>query len=162
MIEETPDIGVENPVHAHGIDANRKRIERMVLTAPWPEPIREPEEILLVDRVENSDHGTLEDFILQSGYTQRSLSAIRLRYEPPPNRLRPVAAAMDPAMQILKIGLQVCLVVLPCQTIHPGRSLTLKRLECLPQQIDGDMVQQCGERLLLPLPCSVPYTVQPR
>jgi len=70
----------------------------MVLTAPWPEPIREPEEILLVDRVENSDHGTLEDFILQSGYTQRSLSAIRLRYEPPPNRLRPVAAAMDPAI----------------------------------------------------------------
>ena len=65
-------------------------------------------------------------------------------------------------MQILKIGLQVCLVVLPCQTIHPGRSLTLKRLERLPQQIDGDMVQQCGERLLRPQPCTVPDTVQPR
>ena len=31
---------------------------------------------------------------------------------------------------------------------------------CL-QQIDRDVVQQRGELLLLPLPCSVPYTVQP-
>ncbi len=69
---------------------------------------------------------------------------------------------MDSVVQILKIGLQVCLVVLPCQAIHPGGSLTLKRLERLPQQINGDMVQQCGERLLPPLPCSVPDTVQPR
>ena len=64
-------------------------------------------------------------------------------------------------MQVQEVALQIRLVVLPRHAVHPGRGTALERQERIPQQIDRDVVQQRGELLLLPLPCSVPYTVQP-
>jgi hypothetical protein len=68
---------------------------------------------------------------------------------------------MDPCMQIEEVALQTHLVVLPCHTVNPRSGTALERQERFPQQIDCDVVQQRSELLLLPLPCSVPYTVQP-
>ncbi len=68
---------------------------------------------------------------------------------------------MDPVVQVLEVALQTHLVVLPRQAVHPGRGTALERQERVPQKIDRHMVQQRGELLLLPLPCSLPYTVQP-
>ena len=73
-----------------------------------------------------------------------------------------VRAAMDPCLQVLKVALQARLVVLPCHTVHPGRGTALGREERIPQQVDGDVMRQRGELLLLPLPCCVPYAIQPR
>ena len=58
-IEEAADVGVQYPVHRRARDPDRQRVQRIMLAAPWPEPIREPEEIFLVDRVgsTNSDSG---------------------------------------------------------------------------------------------------------
>ena len=39
--------------------------------------------------------------------------------------------------------------------------LAPERQERVTKRIDGDMVQQRGERLLLPLPCGLPYAFQP-
>ena len=38
-----------------------------MLTAPRPEPVREAQEILLIDRVEHFHHCPLDDFVLQCG-----------------------------------------------------------------------------------------------
>jgi hypothetical protein len=68
---------------------------------------------------------------------------------------------MDLRMQLPKVALQVRLIVLPGQAVHSGCGTALERQERVPQQIDRHVVQQRAELLLLPLPCSLPYTVQP-
>jgi hypothetical protein len=133
-----------------------------VLAACRAEPIRESEEVFLVDRIEHRDDRTLDDLVLQRRDSQRALPAVRLRYEPAPNGQCPVRAAMDSFIQRLKLCLQIRLVVLPCHAVHPGSGMTLERQKRIPERIDSHMVQQRGELLLLPLPCDVPYTLQPR
>jgi hypothetical protein len=68
---------------------------------------------------------------------------------------------MDSRVQVEEVALQPRLVVLPCHAINPGGGTALERQERVPQQVGRDVVQQRGELLLLPLPCSDPYTVQP-
>jgi hypothetical protein len=55
-----------------------------VLAAFRSEPIREPEEVFLVDRVQHCDGRPLDDFVLKGGDRKRALAAIRLRYVLPP------------------------------------------------------------------------------
>ena len=80
-------------------DPDPERIQRIVLAAPRPEPVREAEEVLLVDRVEHLDHGPLDDLVLQRGDAQRPLPPVRLRDVHPPGRLRPVRPAMHAAVR---------------------------------------------------------------
>ena len=68
---------------------------------------------------------------------------------------------MDPVVQVLKPVLKIRLVVLPRHAIHAGSGTALERHERFPEQVDVDVVQQCGERLPLPLPCSLSYAFQP-
>jgi hypothetical protein len=104
----------------------------MVLAAPGPEAVREPEEILLVDRVQHCDHCTLDDFVFQRSDPQRALLAARLRYVAPPDRQCPVRSALDPCVQVLEILFQFRLVVRPPQTVYPGCGRALKRVERFP------------------------------
>src|SRR3982751_5946594 len=112
-----------------------------------PEPVREAEEVFLIDCIENGDDRTLDDLVLQRGDTQRPLLAVWLRYEPPPDGQCPVRAAMDPCMQVLEVALQVRLVVLPCHAVDSGCGTAFERQERLLQHIRRDMVQQRGEPL---------------
>ena len=141
-------------------DPDRQGIQRIVLAASGPEPVREPEEVLLVDRVQHRDRRPLDDLILQSGDRQRPLSSVRLRYVRPAGRLGPVRSSVDPFVQILEPVLEICLVVPPCQPIHAGSGVALERVERRPEQIDADMVEERGELFLLPLPCDLPYAIQ--
>jgi len=67
---------------------------------------------------------------------------------------------MDPAVQVCEPGLEICLVVLPGQPVHPGGGIALEREERHPQQIDADMVEERGEPFLLPFLGNVPYAFQ--
>src|SRR6266852_9900884 len=67
---------------------------------------------------------------------------------------------MDAGMQVLEIALKVLLVVPTCQPVHPRCSILLEFKECLFEVIDTDVVEERGELLLLPLPCSLPYALQ--
>ena len=62
------------PVHLRARDPDRQRVQRIMLAAPRPEPVREPEEIFLVDRVQDLDHRSLNDLVLQRGDAQRPLA----------------------------------------------------------------------------------------
>ena len=101
-----------------------------MLTACWAEPIREPEEVYLIDLIENHDHCTLDDFVLQRRDTQRSLPPVRFRNEPSPNGLRPIPAAADIPMQLLKNFIELGFVVLPRYTVHTWSNLTFERRKC--------------------------------
>jgi hypothetical protein len=47
-VEKGPDIRIEDVVHLLAGDPDNQGVQRIVLTAPCSEPIREPEEVLLV------------------------------------------------------------------------------------------------------------------
>src|SRR6266851_6455986 len=81
-VEKSRNIGVQDEVHFGAGDSNRQGIKRIVRAALGPEPIREPEEILLVNRIKHRDDSTLDDFIFHCGHRQRTLPPVWLRYIP--------------------------------------------------------------------------------
>jgi hypothetical protein len=81
-VEERSNIGVQDVVHLPAADPDNQRIQRIVLAAPGPESVREPEEFLLVDRVQQGGRRPLDDLVLESGHRERALVAIRFRDVP--------------------------------------------------------------------------------
>ena len=72
----------------------------------------------------------------------------------------PIRSPMDAGMQVLEIALKVLLVVPTCQPIHSRCSILFEFRECLCEVINTDVMEERGELLLLPLPCSLPYALQ--
>jgi hypothetical protein len=118
-VEERPDVGVQYPVHFLAVNPDHERVKRIMRAASRPEPIREPEEVLLVDRVEHRSRRSLDDLVLQRRDRERALPAVRFWDVNPPRRQCPIRSPLDPCMQILKPALKVCLVVLAGQAVHP-------------------------------------------
>jgi len=77
--EERSDVGVQYVVHFLAADSDDHCIQRIVLAAVWSEPIREPEEILLVDRAQHRRHGSLDDFVFERRDRERALASVFLR-----------------------------------------------------------------------------------
>ncbi len=82
-VEEPRNIGVQYPVYLRAGDPGRQRVQRIVLAAPRPEPIREPEEVCLVDRVQHLDNGPLDNLVLQRRDAERPHPPVRLGYVVP-------------------------------------------------------------------------------
>jgi len=49
LVEKGSDVRIENEVHALPGDPDHQRVQRIMLSAFGPEPVAEPEELLLVD-----------------------------------------------------------------------------------------------------------------
>src|ERR1700686_2411194 len=159
-VEERSDVGVQYPVHLCAGDPDHERIHRIVRAASSPEPVREPEEIFLVDRAQHRSRGPGDDLVLKGGDRDRALPTIRFGYVNPPRRQCPIRSPIDACMQVLKIALKVLLVVPTCQPIHSSCSSLLEFRECLCEMVNTDVMEERGELLLLPLPCSLPYAIQ--
>ena|SRR6202035_1994741 len=113
-----------------------------------------------VDGVEHFRHSTLGDFVLLGRDPQRSLPTIRFWNVSSTRGLRPVRSAMHPAMQILQIPLEIRLVVLPCHSINPRCGVSAKRQKRVVQPVEGDVVKERAESLVLVPFCSYTHTVQ--
>ena len=131
-------------------DADRQRVQRMVLAALRPEPVREPEEVRRVNLVQHGERRSLDNLVFERGDRQRALSAIGLGYVNAPRWKRPVRPPMDPTMQIDKLRLEIGLVVLPCQAVDACGGVALQGVERLPQSLDIDMMEKRREPFLLP------------
>ncbi|CAA9891054.1 hypothetical protein METHB2_330007 [Candidatus Methylobacter favarea] len=77
-IEELLDVGVQDGVHPGAHDPKRERIQRIMLASPWPESIREPQEISLIYGIQHFHHAALDDLVFQRGDAERPLAAVRL------------------------------------------------------------------------------------
>ena len=161
MIEKAPNVTVQNPVHLLPRDRDVQRIQRWMLAMLWPEAIRETPEILLINLIEDCDHGLLNNLVLQRRDPERPLPAIRFRNVYPSRWLRSISAAVDPAVQIGEPIFQSGLVLVPCDAVHSRRSLTLQSVKAIPEQRDRQMVKLGGELHLLPFPCCLTHTRQP-
>ena len=72
-VEKRSDVDVDNPVHLRLGDPDRKRVQRIMLAASGPEPVREPQKVFLVDRIEHLHHRTLDDLVFQRSDPKRPL-----------------------------------------------------------------------------------------
>src|SRR5437879_12349092 len=72
-VEERADVGVQYPVHLCAGDPDHERIHRIVRAASGSEPIREPEEVFLVDRTQHRSRGPLADIVLKGGDRELTL-----------------------------------------------------------------------------------------
>lgn len=78
-VEETPDVGVQYPVHRLVLDADCERVQRIVLSPSGSEPVGEAEEVRFVDRIQNLHHCALDNLIFQRRDPQRSLPPVGFR-----------------------------------------------------------------------------------
>ena len=142
------------------MDPHTERVQRIVRAASRPEPIRDSEKVFLVDRVQQRDHRSLDNLVLQGGDRERALPAIRLGDVHPPRWQCPIPSPLDPMMQVLDIAFEVGLIVLPRQPIHPRGGILLQFEERRCEQLDTDVVEERGEPLLRSCPCGLPYAFQ--
>ena len=160
-IEEATNVDVEHPVHLSRQQSRVERIQRIVLAASRPEPVREAEKVRFIDGVHHLDRRTLDDLILQRGHAERSLPPVGLGNVYPTNRLRPVRPAFQPFGQILEIALQPLSVVPPRLAIHTRCGFPLKSEVCPPKCFDVvDVVQERREPQLPILSCRLSYPLQ--
>src|SRR5215469_1587900 len=162
MIEKAPNVTIQNPVHLLPRDGHVQRIQRLMLAAPWPETIRETPKVLLINLIEDCEHGLLNNLVLQRRDPERPLSTIRLRDIHSSRWLRSISAAVNSAVQIDKPTFQPSLIPLPSDAVHSRRGLSLQSVKAIPEQSDCHMVKQRGELHLLPFPCGLTHTRQPR
>ena len=60
------------------MDSGDECVQRIVLAALGPEPIREAEEVFLVDRVQHRDRRPLDNLVLQRRDREWALLSVRL------------------------------------------------------------------------------------
>ena len=73
IVEKAGYVCIENPVRLLPHDPHPKRIQRIMLASPRPEPIGEPQEVLFVNLVEDRYDRLLNDLILQGWHDQSKL-----------------------------------------------------------------------------------------
>ncbi len=159
-VEEATNVRIEHPVHLLPEDPHRQRVQRVVRRTARPEPVREAQEIDLVDRVENRPHRVLDDLVLQRGDAQRPLRAVRLRYEHPLDRGRPIRSGLHPPKEVRNPIIEAHFVLLPRHPVDARSRLAFQGVEAPGQGVGRDVVQQGGEPCLLILPSYFSHPLQ--
>src|ERR1700676_1079496 len=76
--EEAPDLRVKHPVHLLPENAGVEGVQRIVLAAPRPESVGEPEEVFLVDYFENRRDRLLDDQNLRHLLLELGIAAFQI------------------------------------------------------------------------------------
>src|SRR5216683_2474897 len=104
---------------------------------------------------------TMNDLILQRGYSKRSQPPIGLGDVHPTHRHGPIGSLLQPMREGLKVDLKVLAVVPPRLAVHAGRGFSLQIEICRAQRFRGvDVVRERGEPHLLILACCLTYPLQ--
>ena len=160
-IEKAFDVQVQHPVHFSRQQSGVQRVQRLMLAASWPEPVRESEEIRFLDGVQHLDRRTLDDFIFQRRDSERSLPPVGLRDIHPTHRLRSIRSSLQPIGKILEIPLQFFSVMPPRLPVHTGRGFLLQsevgHAQCF--QVVNVVQKRCEPQLLI-LSCCLTYPLQ--
>jgi len=142
------------------VDPDMERVQRIVLAAARAESIAEPEEFLLVDRIQQRSGGPLDDFVLKGGDCQRTLPPIGLRNMPTPRGLRPIGSPLDPIPQTFDPAIEIGFVVLPRHPVDSRSRVPLQCEERGAKHCGVEGVEERGEPLLPPLLCGLSYAPQ--
>ena len=100
-------------------------IQRIVLAAPRPEPIGKPDEVLLVDRLQNRRDRLLDHLVLETQNGKRPLGSVRLRDVCPTSGAGAVATLVDAIVQFRQFLFEVFSVGLPRHAVDARRGVPL-------------------------------------
>src|SRR5690606_4900591 len=132
-----------------------------MLISAGPKAIREPQKIALVNGLQEHPHGLLRDLIFHSRNSDRTnLLAITFRYVHPADRWRPIAATLDPILEVEQPGFEVFAVVAPRLPVYPSCRIFPQALIRLLPERHLDVTQQVGEPLRLLLSGSLSDPLQ--
>src|SRR5216683_2451338 len=160
-IEKAFDVQIKHPVHFSRQQSRVQRVQRLMLAAPWPEPVRESKKVGFVDSVQHLDRRTLDDFVFQRRYSERSLPPVGLRDIHSTHRLRSVRSSLPPFGEILEVSLPLLAIVPPRLPVHARRGFLLQREVGHAQRFQVvDVVQKRREPQLLILSCCLTYPLQ--
>ncbi len=158
LVEETPNVSIEHPAHFLRHDSHRQGVQRLMLVMLGAKPVRESEEIHFVDRVQYLNDGALDDFVLQSGNSDRALPPIRLWYVRSLRRTGSERSPLESFGKLSEIFAQILSVFLPCHSVYARLRRTLQSEIGVAETRDFvHMVQKCREPLFLILPCRSTY-----
>ena len=125
MASKNPRMSMSSTQFTFFVSSRRRGIQRVMLAAPRPKPVREAEEVRLVDGVQHLDGGALNDFVFQRGNTER-------RSARPPSRCRPdeparsVRSAFQPFGQVVEVCFQRLAVGRHVSPSTPGAASRFK------------------------------------
>src|SRR5438132_11113694 len=106
-IEEASEVRVKNIVHLCAVDSGDECVQRIVLAALAPEPVREAEEVFLVDRAQHGACRLLADLVFECGNCELALPTFGLRCVMWPRRQSPVCSPVDSSVQELALATAV-------------------------------------------------------
>jgi len=160
-VEEPSNVRIDNPVHFLRQHPDVKRIQALVLAAPRPVAVREPEKLRFVDRIENHDTCVLHDLVLKHRHPERPLFSISLRNVSSLDGLCSVSPSFQPGGEISKASFQILPVLLPRHPIDTARGLPLEAEIRLPQGVHaGDVMHEARELELSLSDCNLTYSPQ--
>src|SRR5438876_7408847 len=160
-VEKAFDVQIKHPVHFSRQQSRVQRVQRLMLASPWPEPVRKSKKVGFVDSVQHLDRRTLDDFVFQRRYSERSLPPVGLRDIHSTHRLRSVRSSLQPFGEILEVSLQLLAIVPPRLPVHARRGFLLQREVGHAQRFQVvDVVQERREPQLLILSCCLTYPLQ--
>src|SRR5208283_2426300 len=149
-IEKAAHVQIQHPVHTSLMESTEQGVQRSMLVASWPEPIREAEEVGFVNRVEHFHRRSLNKLVFECRDAERSLPPVRLGNVHPTHRLRPVRSALQSMGEALEILLKGLAVVPPRLPVYASRRMPLQLEVGKPQSVDPvDVMQQSGELCIL-------------
>src|SRR6266446_5169551 len=93
---------------------------------PRATPVRKPEEVHLIDGIQDLDKRSLDDLVFQHRDAQWSLPPIGFRNIRSPCGQRSIRASCQPTSKVLEMGLQVFAILLPR---HPIDARSRLRIE---------------------------------
>src|SRR6266853_4240364 len=132
VVEKASNVGVKHVVHLLSQKRIRQRIQRLMLAASRSKAIREAEKLLLINLIEDGDHGLLDDLVLQRRNPQRAFPSVFFLYVHSSRWRRSERSAVHPAVQIGKSILQPRFILLPRNTIHAGCRFSLQCEKAFP------------------------------
>ena len=160
-VEKAAHVQVQHPVHTSLMESTPQGVQRFMLAASRPEPIREAEEVGFVDVVEYFHRRSLDKLVLKRRDAERSLPPVRLGDVHPTHGLRPVRSALQSMGEVLEILLKSLAVVPPRLPVHTGCRVPLQLRISKPQGVDPvDVMHQSGELYILVRFCRLSYLRQ--
>jgi len=94
------NVGVKNVVHLLLQERIRQRIQRLMLAAPRAKPVGKAEKVLLVDLVEDGDHGLLDKFVFDSRDREWTLPSICFLYVHSSRGRRSIGSSMNAVTKV--------------------------------------------------------------
>lgn len=144
-IEVGLDIRVQDPAHLLRGDRHVHRVQGIMLTAPRPESIAEPQKQRLVDGFPYPHHRLLDDLVFQRGDADWALAAVGLGNPLAEDGLAPVAVGVQATAKVGQPLFQPFAVAGPIFAVHTHGRAAVEMPIRRPEQVRIDVMQQVVE-----------------